>query len=360
MLTIGQVALRSGVAPSALALLRVRGPDPADRTDGNQRRYARAVLRRVAVIQAGRAAGIPLASIRDALAAAAGRSRRRRSGTGRSSRAPGGATSRSASRCSSACATTSRRASAAAASRCARAGSSTRSTAPHRPVPARATSSGIGRGPRSPYSGREARAHECLQRRRRRDPDHDPRARAAPARRPPPRRHPRREGSAARVRPELRDGRHLLEQPPPPHAARAHDRRPHAVGEHAPPVLALTHAIRNRVARRGRGRDGAGRGVRDHPARMRHRVHAADARAARTARRRLAARDTRSAATARASSRSPCTWSRSRSPSSSRGRRSRSSWPSRSPGSCPTGASRASSRTRRASRSARSRPRRRA
>ena len=63
-LTIGQVALRSGVAPSALRFYEAEGLIASERTDGNQRRYQRAVLRRVAVIQAGRAAGIPLAAIR--------------------------------------------------------------------------------------------------------------------------------------------------------------------------------------------------------------------------------------------------------------------------------------------------------
>jgi MerR family redox-sensitive transcriptional activator SoxR len=67
-LTIGQVAQRSGVAPSALRFYEAEGLIASERTDGNQRRYRRAVLRRVAVIQAGRTAGIPLAAIRDALA----------------------------------------------------------------------------------------------------------------------------------------------------------------------------------------------------------------------------------------------------------------------------------------------------
>jgi MerR family redox-sensitive transcriptional activator SoxR len=40
----------------------------AARTDGNQRRYERAMLRRIAFIRAGRAAGIPLEQIRTALA----------------------------------------------------------------------------------------------------------------------------------------------------------------------------------------------------------------------------------------------------------------------------------------------------
>jgi MerR family redox-sensitive transcriptional activator SoxR len=67
MLTIGQVAARSGVAPSALRFYEAEGLISSVRSDGNQRRYERAILRRVAVIQAGRAAGIPLATIRDAL-----------------------------------------------------------------------------------------------------------------------------------------------------------------------------------------------------------------------------------------------------------------------------------------------------
>ena len=68
MLTIGQVALRSGVAPSALRFYEAEGLIAAERSSGNQRRYHRSVLRRVAVIQAGRTAGIPLASIAGALA----------------------------------------------------------------------------------------------------------------------------------------------------------------------------------------------------------------------------------------------------------------------------------------------------
>src|SRR5438093_13336911 len=66
-LTIGELSARSGVAPSALRFYRVRGLIEARRTIGNQRRYDRAVLRRIALIQAGRAAGIPLARIRAAL-----------------------------------------------------------------------------------------------------------------------------------------------------------------------------------------------------------------------------------------------------------------------------------------------------
>ena len=67
-LSIGDVARRSGVAPSALRFYERRGLIASTRTDGNQRRYDRAVLRRVALVQAGRAAGISLVEIRAALA----------------------------------------------------------------------------------------------------------------------------------------------------------------------------------------------------------------------------------------------------------------------------------------------------
>jgi MerR family redox-sensitive transcriptional activator SoxR len=67
-LTIGEVASRSGVAPSALRFYEREGLIVSRRTDGNQRRYERAVLRRIALIQAGRAAGIPLERIRASLA----------------------------------------------------------------------------------------------------------------------------------------------------------------------------------------------------------------------------------------------------------------------------------------------------
>lgn len=67
-LTIGELSARSGVAPSALRFYEAQGLIGSRRTSGNQRRYERAILRRVAVVQAGRAAGIPLERIRAALA----------------------------------------------------------------------------------------------------------------------------------------------------------------------------------------------------------------------------------------------------------------------------------------------------
>jgi MerR family redox-sensitive transcriptional activator SoxR len=66
-LSIGEVSARSGVAPSALRFYEREGLIASGRTDGNQRRYERAVLRRIAFIQAGRAAGVSLADIRTAL-----------------------------------------------------------------------------------------------------------------------------------------------------------------------------------------------------------------------------------------------------------------------------------------------------
>jgi MerR family transcriptional regulator, redox-sensitive transcriptional activator SoxR len=66
-LSIGEVAARSGVATSALRFYETQGLIASQRTTGNQRRYERAVLRRIALIRAGRAAGIPLERIRAAL-----------------------------------------------------------------------------------------------------------------------------------------------------------------------------------------------------------------------------------------------------------------------------------------------------
>jgi MerR family transcriptional regulator, redox-sensitive transcriptional activator SoxR len=66
-LTIGELSSRSGVPPSALRFYEAQGLIGSRRTSGNQRRYDRATLRRVALIQAGRAAGIPLEEIRAAL-----------------------------------------------------------------------------------------------------------------------------------------------------------------------------------------------------------------------------------------------------------------------------------------------------
>lgn len=67
-LTIGEVVRRSGVSASALRFYEAEGLIASRRSDGNQRRYAPVTLRRVGLIQAGKAAGIPLERIRAALA----------------------------------------------------------------------------------------------------------------------------------------------------------------------------------------------------------------------------------------------------------------------------------------------------
>ena len=67
-LTIGELSARSGVAASALRFYEAQGLIESRRTGGNQRRYDRATLRRIAFVQAGRAAGIPLADVAAALA----------------------------------------------------------------------------------------------------------------------------------------------------------------------------------------------------------------------------------------------------------------------------------------------------
>ncbi|GAB2623045.1 redox-sensitive transcriptional activator SoxR [Novilysobacter erysipheiresistens] len=67
-LSVGQLAERSGVAVSALHFYETKGLIASRRTAGNQRRYARDTLRRVAVIRVAQRVGIPLATIREALA----------------------------------------------------------------------------------------------------------------------------------------------------------------------------------------------------------------------------------------------------------------------------------------------------
>ena len=66
-LSVGQVAERSGVAVSALHFYEAKGLISSFRNAGNQRRYPRAILRRVSVIKVAQRLGIPLAEIRDAL-----------------------------------------------------------------------------------------------------------------------------------------------------------------------------------------------------------------------------------------------------------------------------------------------------
>ncbi len=68
VLAVGELAARSGVSVSALHFYESRGLIAAQRSAGNQRRYARATLRRVAFIRAAQQLGISLAEIGAALA----------------------------------------------------------------------------------------------------------------------------------------------------------------------------------------------------------------------------------------------------------------------------------------------------
>lgn len=67
-LTVGQVAERSDVAVSTLHFYESKGLIKSMRTAGNQRRYKREVLRRVAIIKVAQRIGIPLAEVQRALA----------------------------------------------------------------------------------------------------------------------------------------------------------------------------------------------------------------------------------------------------------------------------------------------------
>ena len=66
-ITIGELAARSGVSASALRFYESRGLIRAERTTGGQRRYERAMLRRVAFVQAAQRVGLTLDEIADAL-----------------------------------------------------------------------------------------------------------------------------------------------------------------------------------------------------------------------------------------------------------------------------------------------------
>ena len=67
-LTVGQVAERSGLAVSALHFYERKGLIRSHRTYGNQRRYDRDVLRRLAIVRMGTELGVPLSEVADALA----------------------------------------------------------------------------------------------------------------------------------------------------------------------------------------------------------------------------------------------------------------------------------------------------
>jgi redox-sensitive transcriptional activator SoxR len=109
VLSVGELARRSGVSVSALHFWEREGLIHGWRSAGNQRRYERATLRRVAIIKVAQAVGIPLAEVKARLEAA-----------------PAG------SGCGPGCATGWRAASAAAACRSTTARCATRRTGSHR------------------------------------------------------------------------------------------------------------------------------------------------------------------------------------------------------------------------------------
>ena len=67
VLSVGEVAKRSGLAVSAIHFYEAQGFIKSTRTAGNQRRYPREALRRVAVVKVAQRIGIPLSVIREAL-----------------------------------------------------------------------------------------------------------------------------------------------------------------------------------------------------------------------------------------------------------------------------------------------------
>ena len=67
MLTVGEVAARSGVAVSTIHFYEAKGLITSVRSAGNQRRFPRSELRRIAVIRVAQRAGISLGEILNAL-----------------------------------------------------------------------------------------------------------------------------------------------------------------------------------------------------------------------------------------------------------------------------------------------------
>lgn len=67
LLSVGEVARRSGIAVSTLHFYETQGLLSSERSAGNQRRYRRDALRRIAFIRAAQAVGISLADIAESL-----------------------------------------------------------------------------------------------------------------------------------------------------------------------------------------------------------------------------------------------------------------------------------------------------
>ncbi|MBU1620143.1 MAG: redox-sensitive transcriptional activator SoxR [Gammaproteobacteria bacterium] len=67
VLSVGEVAKRTGVSVATLHFYEQKGLIHSQRNAGNQRRYSRDVLRRVAIIKVAQRTGIPLEQIGKAL-----------------------------------------------------------------------------------------------------------------------------------------------------------------------------------------------------------------------------------------------------------------------------------------------------
>ena len=68
-LSVGEVAARTGLPVSTIHFYEAQGLVTSRRTSGNQRRFSRGVLRLISIIKVAQRTGIPLAAIREALAA---------------------------------------------------------------------------------------------------------------------------------------------------------------------------------------------------------------------------------------------------------------------------------------------------
>lgn len=67
VMTVGDLAKRSGVAVSTIHFYEAKGLIEGWRTPGNQRRYSRRMLRRVAIVRVAQRAGLPLSLIKEHL-----------------------------------------------------------------------------------------------------------------------------------------------------------------------------------------------------------------------------------------------------------------------------------------------------
>lgn len=67
LLTIGETAARAGVSVPTLRFYETKGLVHATRTSGNQRRYPRHTLRRLAFVRAAQRFGLSLDEVREAL-----------------------------------------------------------------------------------------------------------------------------------------------------------------------------------------------------------------------------------------------------------------------------------------------------